>query len=323
MVQAQEEIGEGTYILTDPPSTSQPLRKQKPRKTKRKDTQVPQLSVPLESIADEAVSEEMNDRLVRVATTASSIEVDQNRVHTFKAIKTTQAQEIDSLKIRVKKLEKNQRSRTHKLKRLYKVGLSTRVKSSDDEGLGEEDASKQERIIDDLDADEDITLLVLLQQLSINDITLAKALEALKTSKPKIRGIVIKDHEEPSKSRTTTISSQKSQGKERLQAEEQQELNEEAKAKLFMELLEKRRKFFAAKSAEENGNRPPTKAQERSIMCTYLKNMEGYKLNSLKNKFFADIQDLFDKAMKRVNTFVDYTTELVEESSKKAEAETT
>nr|GEX79188.1 hypothetical protein [Tanacetum cinerariifolium] len=48
---------------------------------------------------------------------------------------------------------------------------------------------------------------------------------------------------------------------------------------------------------------------------------EGWKSNILKNKPFANIQELFDKAMKRVNTFIDYTTELVEESSKKAEAE--
>ncbi|GJV28305.1 hypothetical protein Tco_1384753 [Tanacetum coccineum] len=56
-------------------------------------------------------------------------------------------------------------------------------------------------------------------------------------------------------------------------------------------------------------------------MCTYLKNMEGWKPKDLKNKSFAIIQELFDKAMKRVNTFVDYRTELVEGSSKKAEAE--
>nr|GEZ74904.1 hypothetical protein [Tanacetum cinerariifolium] len=174
-----------------------------------------------------------------------------------------------------------------------------------------------------------------------------KALEDLKTSKLKIRGIFIKDHEEPSESRTTTtISSKKSQDKgkakmieehvklkkkdqilfdkevsrklqeeineqerlvgerarkkeeanialietwediqakldadyqlaERMQAEEQQELNEEEKAKLFMELLDKRGKFFAEKRAKEKRNRPPTKAQQRSLMCTYLKNMDG------------------------------------------------
>ncbi|GJS22623.1 retrotransposon protein, putative, ty1-copia subclass [Tanacetum coccineum] len=55
-------------------------------------------------------------------------------------------------------------------------------------------------------------------------------------------------------------------------------------------------------------------------MCTYLKNMEGWKPKSLKNRSFANIQELFDKAMRSVNTFVDYKTEMVEESSKKAEA---
>ncbi|GJT07567.1 hypothetical protein Tco_0842029 [Tanacetum coccineum] len=53
-------------------------------------------------------------------------------------------------------------------------------------------------------------------------------------------------------------------------------------------------------------------------MCTYLKTMKGLKPKCLKNKYFANIQELFEKAMKRVNTFVDYRTELVEESSKKA-----
>ncbi|GKD91124.1 hypothetical protein Tco_1366631 [Tanacetum coccineum] len=51
-------------------------------------------------------------------------------------------------------------------------------------------------------------------------------------------------------------------------------------------------------------------------MSTYLKNMAGYKHNQLKNKSFDDIQKLFDKAMKRVNTFVDMDTELVEVNEK-------
>ncbi|GJZ72600.1 hypothetical protein Tco_0636746 [Tanacetum coccineum] len=63
------------------------------------------------------------------------------------------------------------------------------------------------------------------------------------------------------------------------------------------------------------------KAQRRSIMWTYLKNMEGWKPKDLKSKSFANIQELFNKAMKRVNTFVDYRTELVEGSSKKANVE--
>nr|GEX28995.1 hypothetical protein [Tanacetum cinerariifolium] len=86
---------------------------------------------------------------------------------------------------------------------------------------------------------------------------------------------------------------------------------------------EKRRKFFAAKRTKEKRNRPPTKAQQRSLMCNYLKNMDGWKPKALKNKSYAENQELFDKAMKRINTFVDFRTELVKESSKKAQLEIT
>ncbi|GKD62488.1 hypothetical protein Tco_1299997 [Tanacetum coccineum] len=74
--------------------------------------------------------------------------------------KNAQAQEITSLKLRVKKLEKKGGSRTHKLKRLYKVGRFVRIVSSDEASLGDqEDASKEGRKIDDIDKDADITLV--------------------------------------------------------------------------------------------------------------------------------------------------------------------
>ncbi|GKC08976.1 ribonuclease H-like domain-containing protein [Tanacetum coccineum] len=44
--------------------------------------------------------------------------------------------EIATLKERVKKLEKKRRSRTYKPRRLYKIGLSKRIESSDDASLG-------------------------------------------------------------------------------------------------------------------------------------------------------------------------------------------
>ncbi|GJW95246.1 putative reverse transcriptase domain-containing protein, partial [Tanacetum coccineum] len=108
---------------------------------------------------------------------------------------------------------------------------------------------------------------------------------------------------------------------ERLQARDQEELKNEEKARLFIELLEKRKKHFAALRAQQKRNKPPTKAQKKSTMSTYLKHMVGYKQSQLKNKLFAEIQKLFDKAMTRVNMFVDKDTELVKESLKKAEAE--
>ncbi|GJT43342.1 hypothetical protein Tco_0952057 [Tanacetum coccineum] len=56
-------------------------------------------------------------------------------------------------------------------------------------------------------------------------------------------------------------------------------------------------------------------------MCTYLKNMEGYKLKDLKLKEFDSIQEMFDRAFKRVNTFEDFRTELVKGKEKRAGTE--
>ncbi|GJR21528.1 hypothetical protein Tco_0970055 [Tanacetum coccineum] len=430
------------------PSTSQPQKTQKPRRPKRKNTEVPQPSGPTTNVVDEAINEEMDDSLERAATTATSLDVEQDsgninktqskatlnepssigtssgsgprhletmrdtiaqtrsenvsklsndsllaRVLALETTKTTQGNEIASLKRRVKKLERRNSSRTHKLKRLYKVGLTARVESSrDEEDLGE-DASKQGRRIHNIDADEDITLVnydnemfnidalageelfVVEQSENVDEevvdaaqtatitnveITLAQTLAELKSAKPKANRVVIQEPEldptttttaattittastrhgdkgivihEQEQAPTPIVSSQKPSYvraktevdcllAQRLQAQEQEELTDEENARLFVQFLEERRKHFASKRAEEKRNRPPTRAQQRSIMCTYLKNIEGWKPKNLKNKSFANIQDLFDKAMKRVNTFVDYKTELVEESSKKAETE--
>ncbi|GJU43094.1 hypothetical protein Tco_1200360 [Tanacetum coccineum] len=381
VVQAQEEMGEGSAMPTDPhhtpiitqPSSSQPQRKQKSRRPNEKDTEIPQSSVFSDptNVADEAVNKEP------------------------KNTKTTQAQEITSLKKRVKKLEKKGESRTHKLKRLYRVGRSARVVSSEEASLGDqEDASKQGMKIHDIDADEDITLENVhdAEMFDVNDLdgdevvvesevtdkdgekrhivkeavavtdaitipvsaatianvelTLAQILAELKSVRPKTKEVAM---QEPSKS-TPKISLQlpsqvkgqgsKDKGKakmiepekplkkkdqikfdeeealrlqakfdeedrlarkkaqqveeaniawddiqakidadyqlaKRLQAQEQQELTTEEKCTLFVQLLEKRKKHFAAKRAKEKINRPPTRAQHRSIMCTYLKNMAG------------------------------------------------
>ncbi|GKA02562.1 hypothetical protein Tco_0675227 [Tanacetum coccineum] len=158
----------------------------------------------------------------------------QQRVLDLENTKTAQAQEITSLKLRVKKLEKKGGSRTHKLKRLYKVGLSRRVESSDEEGLGEEDASKQGRIADiDVDAginlvsthfDADIDMFgvndlegdkavvetevaskdVNLKQGAITTTTVATTVTVAST-RPKVKGLVIHEQEQAP---TPIVSSQ-------------------------------------------------------------------------------------------------------------------
>ncbi|GJY88897.1 hypothetical protein Tco_0503525 [Tanacetum coccineum] len=83
-----------------------------------------------------------------------------DRVLTLETTKTIQALEIASLKSRVKQLEKKANKRTYKFKRLYRVGSTRRVESSNDEGLGaQEDASKHGRSIEDIDKDVEVSLV--------------------------------------------------------------------------------------------------------------------------------------------------------------------
>ncbi|GJX93692.1 hypothetical protein Tco_0348278, partial [Tanacetum coccineum] len=64
---------------------------------------------------------------------------------------------------------------------------------------------------------------------------------------------------------------------QRLQAGEQGELTIEERSKLFVELMDKRKRHFAKLSVEDQRRKPPTKAQKRNQMCTYLRNMANYK----------------------------------------------
>ncbi|GJS04601.1 hypothetical protein Tco_0321109 [Tanacetum coccineum] len=165
----------------------------------------------------------------------------QKMVLDLETSKTAQAQEITSLKQRVKKLERRNKSRTHKLKRLYKVGRSRRVESSEESLGDQEDASKHGRI-DDIDADEDITLdnthfdndpdmfgvhdldgdevFVENKELVVNAATTAKlksakpkATTTAASIRPKTKWLVIDDQEQAPTPTLIVFSSQSSQAK--------------------------------------------------------------------------------------------------------------
>ncbi|GKB71743.1 hypothetical protein Tco_0933155 [Tanacetum coccineum] len=356
VVQNQAEMGEGSSIPTDPhhtpiqPSTSQPQKKQRSRRPKGKDTEIHQSSGPTDNVADEAVNEEMDDSLVRAATNATSLDADsgggpmrqetirdtivqtrsenvsklargntlrsgddrlklqelmelcitlQSRVLALETTKTTQANEIDSLKRRVKRLEKKDRKRTHKLKRLYKVGLTARIESSKDEVNDQDDADMfgvndlvgDEVVIESKVAAKDVNL-------SVDEVTLAQAIAALKTvsTRPRAKGLVINEQEQAP---TPIVSSQQpSQVKVHDKAEEEEE------------------ERLAREKAQQ--------VEEANIAWDDSKEENILQLKEQKRKG-TDHQQKINKgvsSMKRVNTFIDYRTELVEESSKKVEAET-
>ncbi|GKD92180.1 hypothetical protein Tco_1372017 [Tanacetum coccineum] len=239
VVQAQEEMSEGSAMPTNPhhtpiitqPSSSQPQRKQKSRRPNEKDTEIPQSSVPSDpiNIVDEAINEEPSMQLKELIDFCTSL---QQRVPDLENIKTAQAQEITSLKKRVNKLEKKGGSRTHKLKRLYRVGRSKRVVSFEEESLGDQkDASKQGRI-DDIDADKDIYLVnvhkdedlfevndlegdeIVVESevankdvnLNVDEVTSAQALVSLKSVKVQEKRDVIKEPSVPVSAALTKVS---------------------------------------------------------------------------------------------------------------------
>nr|GFA35676.1 hypothetical protein [Tanacetum cinerariifolium] len=302
----QNPIGEGSAIPTDPqhthtilqPSTSQPQKTQKHRKPRRKDTQVPQLSVSIESVVDKAVYKELDNRLVRATTTASSLEAEKDSGGGPRCQDTMR----DTI-------------------------TQTRVESLDDEQSLGKDASKQWKI-SDINADEGITLVSTHDDAEMFDAEMFEADKDLhgeevfvakqdenavekEVDAPQVqdnnKAIMIEEHVKFKKkdqiildeevalklqaelqaefNKEQRLAREKAQKEEeanialietwddvqvkinadhqlaeRLQAKEQQVLTDKEKATLFMQLLKKRRKFFAAKKAKEKRNKPPIQA---------------------------------------------------------------
>ncbi|GJR15400.1 hypothetical protein Tco_0798052 [Tanacetum coccineum] len=88
---------------------------------------------------------------------------------------------------------------------------------------------------------------------------------------------------------------------------------------MFVELMNKRKKHFERLRAEEKRIKPPTKAQKRKQICTYLKNMAGFTHSQLKNKSFEEVHKAFDKTMGWIDSFVSMDLkDRAEGSSKRA-----
>ncbi|GKD71904.1 hypothetical protein Tco_1325994 [Tanacetum coccineum] len=146
LVQATEEVGEDSIppidstqipIIDQPSTSSQHKKKQKSRRKQRKEAETAHTKIEEE----EHLNTPSNDPLPS------------------EKAKSDQAVEIASLKKRVSMLEKRRQLRTIGLSRFKKLGTASRVKSSN-AGLGaQEDASKQGRSIEDIDADAEVTLV--------------------------------------------------------------------------------------------------------------------------------------------------------------------
>nr|GEX43339.1 hypothetical protein [Tanacetum cinerariifolium] len=243
-----------------------------------------------------------------------------------------------------------EQSRPEGLRRLKKFGSGRRVKSPlEKDSLGaQEDASKQGRMIEEIDqnaeiaidneaqgrtnddemfgvddlAGEEVVMDSAAEPVTIvkdsaaptidvteDDIIMAQALAALKSVKPTILVAATKV--------TTVVPTPRAKSRER------EGFFEVQKARLLVELIEKRKKHFAAMRAQEKRNNPPTKTQMKNQMSTYLKHICGYKQSHLKGRSFDEIKELFDIEMRKVNDFIVMDLEAQKSSAKEAQESST
>ncbi|GJX27749.1 putative ribonuclease H-like domain-containing protein [Tanacetum coccineum] len=148
------------------------------RRPKRKDTKVPQPSGLTDNVVDEAVNEEMDDSLVRAATTASSLEVEQDSGN----------------------IDKTRSKATHNEPSSLGTSLEVTLVHETQGRYGDEE------MFDTcvLDGDEvlaELEVTVKDVNLSVDEVTLVQALATLKSEKVQEKANVV---EEPSESITTT-----------------------------------------------------------------------------------------------------------------------
>nr|GFA91680.1 hypothetical protein [Tanacetum cinerariifolium] len=227
-----------------------------------------------------------------------------HRVAVLENDKVAQQLEIVKLKARVNKLEKLNKVKSSKLRRLKKVGTSQRVESSDDV----ENIFNQGRISVDMDQDEGIELVVDHEN-DVKVVTTAKLMTEVVTAaatqvaaastpilaaKPKTltitaapvvsakrrKGVVIRDPEEELHIDTPA---------------ETPTVKDEGKGILIEAPKPIKKKDQVDMDAEYHGikKKPQTESEARKNMISYLKNTEGYKMEFFKEKTYDEILLIF------------------------------
>ncbi|GKA45542.1 hypothetical protein Tco_0738338 [Tanacetum coccineum] len=132
------------------------VKKQRSRRSKRKDTKVPQPSGPTTNVADEAVNEEMDDSLVRAATTISSLEAEHDSGNILKTRSKVTPNEAGS---QGTTSGGGPRCQDTMKDTIAQTRFENMSKTSNDSLLAGGDVSKQGMKTDDIDKHVEITLV--------------------------------------------------------------------------------------------------------------------------------------------------------------------
>ncbi|GJW44377.1 hypothetical protein Tco_0073176 [Tanacetum coccineum] len=228
------------------PST-QPQKTQKPGKPKRKDTQVPQSSDPSENVANEAVHKELGDSLVRAATTASSLEPEHDSGKINKTQSKATPNESSSLETtsgggpRINAIDADEEITLVSVQNVDEEIFDVNVLDGEKVFVTKQEVIVKE-VNDEVNVVEEVVevinsakLIIDVAQVSAagnvvsiagaattvsaaittiaDDITLAQVLEEMKSTKPKVKGVVIQELGEFTTTKSSQLSSQQSQDK--------------------------------------------------------------------------------------------------------------
>ncbi|GJW59439.1 hypothetical protein Tco_0108774 [Tanacetum coccineum] len=289
------------------PLTSQPQKKQKSRKPKRKDTHIPQSSGPTEHVANEAVFKELDDSLATpnesssLGTTSGGSPRRQETIgETIAQTRFENVSKHSNDPLLTREYSRDEESLGKDASKPGRVNAIdadediTLVNDQDDADMFDANTLTDDEVLVEQEvATKDPSVPVIVAS------TKDSAATTTTTATTPRKGIVITELEairlQAEFDEDERLAREKDEANvalteewddiqakvdvdyqlaQRLQAKEQEQFTTEQKATLFKELLEQRRKHFAAKRAEEKRNKPPTKTQQKKTMITYLKNME-------------------------------------------------
>nr|GEV80689.1 xylulose kinase-1 [Tanacetum cinerariifolium] len=255
--------------------------------------------------------------------------------------KVAQALEIMKLKRRVKKLEKGNKARVLKIRRLQKVRTSQRVDTSDDTVM--DDESNQGRMIDEMDKDDAIVLMdekdeekkvkeakvdesaqedepAKVQEV-VDVVTTAKLIIEVVTAASKrvtAASAIIFAVEPQVPAATITIALTKVVVAPNRRRKGVIEMDEEYARKLHAELNKdidwdvaidhvklKAKEDPAVQRYQVIKRKLQTEAQDRKNMMMYLKNVTGFKLDYFKGVSYDDIRPIFKAKRRKLNDEVE------------------
>nr|GEV01118.1 uncharacterized mitochondrial protein AtMg00810-like [Tanacetum cinerariifolium] len=237
------------------------------------------------------------------------------RVEHLELDKIAQALEITKLKRRVKKLERGNKVKVLKLKRLQKVGTTQRINTSDDTVM--DDASNQGRINTDQDAKEDETKPAEVQEV-VEVVTTAKLIyEVTAPSDP----ITTASITVPVAAAILTIAPARATAapSRRRNGVVIRDLEESSPSTIIpAETIDHAKEDPAMKKYQVLKKKPQTDGQARKNMIVYLNNVASFKMDYFKGMSYDDIRPIFEAKFSSNVAFLQKTKEHIKEEDNRA-----